>query len=281
MRTTLDDKLAQDGLRAVSEVARDHDYEVDFVLVGGMATQAFNSQPSLYRPTSDADILPTRNMPRGMLKREYGLPIVELLEEKGYDSHVNKCKDGVEISIRDGDTPEDLFFLHIMSYTPNYWERNAYWIGKELDNRVHRDISTDGKPLPFSVIRTEDIIASKMRRLWRLMLYSDNREMVAPVYTGLKAGNFDMLQDYATAERLDMLNQRKAFILDTVNKENLPQFNSTLQEFKARKDIYDIAILLEEVRKGNLPFDQDYFRESASYVGLELIPSPVPVIDTA
>jgi len=257
---TLRDKLVQKSLRKISDL---HNEKPDLLLVtvGGLAVQSYTTNPELYRPTNDADLMTSRIISSQEFRESIGKEISDYLLNVGYESTLGKTRDGYEVKVDDKDQD---FFIHLSKFSKAYLQRNNHWKHREFNNAKEVYVAELGG-YPILVHRIEDILANKARRLGKLnrsgFVVESNLEewerFLDEDFGGL--GNVDLAQKLRTAEKV-----RSKLI--GIGPENFSQNTDTLNKYKVIKDLYDLAILSRTILEGKEPLDIFYLRNALSTI---------------
>ena len=260
VKFTLRDRLVQQSLRKISDLYSEKP-DLFLVTVGGLAVQSYTTNPELYRPTNDANLMTLRRIPKSEFREVIVKEISDYLKTEGYESKLGKTRYGYEIRV---DDEGQEFYIHLSKFSDAYLQRNAHWKFREFDNAKKVYITELGV-YPLWVHRIEDVLANKARRLGKLnkngfVVESDLEEwnrFLDEDFEGL--GNVDLAQKLRTAEQV-----RGTLI--GIGPENFSQNTDTLNKYKVTKDLYDLAILSKTILDGKEPLDIPYLRNALATI---------------
>lgn len=260
MRYTLNDELVRESLKSVSQHARALYDPKRVVLAGGMANQVYNSdRPHLLRPTTDVDFsaYPTftrrdfRNFESGAKEKLVRYKPVPKADGRQY-----------EIRVEENGYP---FFIHIEPKpTAKYLERVRGWL--EATHKNSNEIFSDAVGTKLSIVRPEDIVIGKLRRLG----YAESNNLVPEdmkkLFGRVKNRDFAPMPESELLVFLDEVVKDRSVLPSFVDADN-SEFRRRSMEYKARKDLYDISLI--SCKFSQLGFDEKYYESSLKIAGVE------------
>ncbi len=252
---SLEDRVVQSSIKTLTEI-NERNPERKLVIVGGIACQLYCTDPKLYRPTNDVDILFMHQMSAAEFKDTLGKDIACRMAAQGYPSILSKGRGSHEVATKeDGKT----FYIHVARFSKPYLGKHKDWKSREIDNA--KTMTKEGLPYNILVHRIEDIMANKSRRLRRFEKDGHIRGRCKEEWETFQDENFDLLA-----------NQDLQYKLQHIIKESETFENMTVDEFaknypdvcfyKVHKDLYDIALLCRTVLEGKQDFDIKYLRDA-------------------
>jgi len=246
---TIKNKIVRESLASLSRNAEE---TYSSMLVGGIANQLYNiSQPDLLRPTTDADI--SSYLPLTTPQFRYlGEGVSKDLEELGYSTKLGSSRFAHEIRMREDGHP---FFIHIETPTKKYFER----IKRRLE-REHSDANTfriPGTEATIKVVKPEDIITGKLRRLKYLDSEGLIPENLVDIYDRLKNRDFGTLAEVELVQWLENIVAERIALPGYIDV-NSGEFETKSLQYKASKDLYDVSLLSRRIKEG-LDFDEKYY----------------------
>ena len=247
-------------MRKISDLHSDKP-DLLLVTVGGLAVQSYTTNPDLYRPTNDADLMASRRILPSEFREEIGKEISDYLMSVGYGSTLGKTRYGYEVRVDDHD---QVFFIHLSKFSDAYLQRNNHWKQREFKNAKEVYVSElDGYPI--MVHRIEDIFANKARRLGKLK----NRGFV--IASDLEEWNRFLEEDFEGLGNVDLVRKLRAAEqvrgrLVGISQDNFSQNQDILNRYKVTKDLYDLAILSRTIIDGKEPLDILYLKNALSAI---------------
>lgn len=257
---TVLEKIVRESLAAVSAVSTT-DSKASPVVAGGMAIHIHCSDyPDILRPTSDLDAAYLPGVESyanfgsgvgGQLQRE--------LLNKGYQVQLKRGRGKYEVKIMNGQGAQakELFFIHFGNLPFEIRKRQYSTFEREAAHALNVNTGTDEKPL--YVMRIEDIIPRKMKRLAKnLAPPSVVDPMHHSLYQQAEKGEWDALTRISLSEWNDNLTRMQlGFPSD---QKNLPQ------NYVVNKDLYDLCVLARKIEGDPACFNRAYFITAMSEV---------------
>ena len=250
-RYTLLDKIYRFALRQGYAENEDFEDNIDLRVVGGSATQLYTQEGALLRPTNDIDFAPSRKLSKQGC-RIWGDRVQSKLMEFGHEASHKKTRSGHEVSLDGLDEP---LFVHIDNYTPKFWKNNEFRIRAEDERSNHIDL--DGQRV--KVVRPEDVIAGKMKRLTYLARKGHLSDEEYGFFTLLEHGLFD---DLVLPDLLAMateLNYDRRRNLEFFAKMDDKEREKIVSKYLARKDLYDAMLLVKAHQDNDWVMDGHLF----------------------
>lgn len=255
IKFTLKDRLVQESLKAVSNLNREQ-RDFSLVQVGGFAVQLYCPDSTLYRPTNDVDLMCSSSFTFKEFKEKIGTNIKDFLEKKGYVINFGKNRYGYEIGSSED---SNYFLIHVTKFAQAYLERHSKWKKREFKNARERKIREIGDN-PVLVHRIEDVMANKARRIRKLKTrghvfggdLTDWESFLNLEFE--KLGNRNL---HSTLQKL--LGFREELI--AIKRENFSDNLTKIEEYKVKKDLYDLSVLSKAILEGE-EFDKEYFKNA-------------------
>ncbi len=253
MRFTLNDSIVKESLKAVSDNAHARYAAKKVVLAGGMANQLYNSdRPQLLRPTTDIDFS-VYPIFRNSDFRDFEPYVSGNLT--GYKPSSRTSSRQYEIRVNDNGYP---LFIHFdPKPSASYLERISKWLERTHENANEIESAEVGTKI--SVIRPEDFLVGKMRRL----AYAETNGLVPEDLKGalkrVKNRDFDFLPQEKLAQFLEEVVHERD-VLPSFVDANGEELRKRSMEYKVRKDLYDISLISS--RLAGLGFDEQYYDSS-------------------
>ena len=257
---TLKDRLVQESLKTLSDL-NSHIVDLDIVIVGGIACQAYSISPDFYRPTNDIDSLTSRQVSPKEFREDLGKNISDYLIKAGYITSLGKTRYGYEI--RSQEDGED-FFIHISKFSNAYLKRHKEWKQREIENAKKITIP-EVKNYPVLVHRIEDILANKARRIGRLKQQGYVSDEKLEEWQRFLEEDFEGLGSVDLIKKLERVEQTRNNLLD-INQENFSKNIHKLNMYKTQKDLYDIALLSRTIIEGKETLNIQYLRNALTTV---------------
>jgi len=260
---TVNDKLVQDSLRAIS--FSNSISNIELILVGGMASQLHlrKDYGDFLRPTHDVDTVPSRPIVSHDFKGSLREHMFAFLQNEGYKTtNGKKTRYGFELIIND---QNDIFFIHLNKYPKSIYEKNKKTKDREAENAVEFEISS-AENIKYSnrvrAFRVEDIITNKIIRLKKLESHRVMGPSERENFNILKMERFDNLANINFNDYLVKLIEERAEMQKIAY--DTEKFNNKIGTYKIRKDLYDISLLAKGVVDKKLTFDQQYYKNALS-----------------
>jgi len=254
MRTkfTLKDKVMQHSLKALSsyeEVGNDR-----LIVDGGIANQLYVQPhlPDLLRPTHDLDLLPECRFTYRLFKEKIGEYFKTILQM--YDPEVSVLRHNYEVKLTDQNG--NPFFIHAYKWTQKRFEQERRNLERKAANANEITIPNSAKPI--YVVRPEDIVQGKTRRLKKLDEKGKITEDCQEGYRSLRERDWETLAGQDFTELLEIVVRKKR-LLPAFLDGSREEFNKALDDFVCSKDIYDIALISLLASIGVVDFDERYY----------------------
>ena len=248
---TLKDKIVKEAMGSLSPAGKNRD-ECP-VVVGGMAVQLHcQDMIDRVRPTSDTDVIyiPEINS-YSDFSSGIGGEIAEHIKSHGYQVALKKVKHrpNCEVKIMDGqgNKAKERFFIHFDG-VPTNKPKSCNINKRQVENAS--EIGYSGSSV--YVLRPEDILASKLKRLKRKMIDAGD-------VSGLEQALFNTADSARWSELAKTpLEPWLDHIIDVQN--SFPPEQVTLPtRYVIDKDFYDICLLARKIEGTDGMFNKAYF----------------------
>lgn len=246
---TVADQIVSDALNALEEY---NGFEgCKNIVYGGIACQLYTHPhyPSLVRPTHDIDITVPVRLTSETFRNEMGRKLSNLLKQ--YNPAVEISRHVYDVTLKDAD--EDPLFMHSYKFTENKWERHKKNIERQISDSNMVDVpNSSGK---IHIMRPEEMIVEKMDRLNRIgqksqQIEEDYESADKRDWSKLSKKDFDSLL-------MGIIKQRSR--LSAYADKGTEGFMIVLNEYRAAKDIYDIALISKLSSEKKIEFDEKYY----------------------
>jgi hypothetical protein len=246
---TLNDKMIQNGLSAVSKNYRDGTF-----LAGGIALQmhAFNYYSELLRPTNDADFTVMPSF-KGSTFGEYYAKLEEYLE---YEHEKGRDREGFFVQLKKNERP---FILHFQKPTEKHWEKIKKI--REMEYETSDKIYIPNTEDALHVLRAEGIFSTKLRRVGYLNengLLSDD---LTPLYKLAKYRKLEKLAEQEFPSWLKTL-ENKRNSLSGYFEAGVQHGTNARLVYNGEKDLYDLSLLAKMVVKKKIEFDEKHYEQT-------------------
>ncbi|MEM5802376.1 MAG: hypothetical protein QXO57_00225 [Candidatus Aenigmatarchaeota archaeon] len=244
---TIRDELVRSSLEAIANSSPE-----GLFLAGGMANQLYICRiyPELLRPTHDADFGRVPPMNRSLLEELYRNCFGVI---RKYNPRRGNDREGFFIQLKEDENP---FFIHFERPSKKYWEKNRRIRERELDtaNEVYIPDTTS----KLKVVRPEEIISSKLRRIYFVASKGLLTQELQNLYDKIKKGQFDVEINFL--EWLKHLIQLKNSLSGYFEVSDEHGREARLR-YNAEKDLYDILLLKKLADAGEIDFNERYLRQ--------------------